>query len=113
MSESKKRLTPTLEFNNLFDNWLADRENKISAVACNVMRFLISKANNKTAIAFPTIKTIIQCTRLSKSSVDRAFNELEKLLLMKRHKRESANEAGFKRNEYRILLSKDFEDPPN
>ena len=93
-----------MEFNNAFDDWLNDKGKEISSNACSVMRYLISKSHNKTGIAFPSGETIVLCTRLSKASVFRSLNELEKLELIIRVKRE--NLGGFKRNEYKFLLRK-------
>lgn len=110
MEYQKKRYTPSIELNNKFDEFLKDEENQISSNACSVMRYLISKANNKTGKAFPGSKSIAIYTRLSKASVFRALNELEKLRLIKRRRRCSTNKIGFKRNEYTFLVGKDSDE---
>jgi DNA-binding MarR family transcriptional regulator len=84
MYRQNKILPYSIRFKEAFKNWRKEKKIKFLASRIQVMNTLIDYANNENGKAFPSIKTIMEETGLSKGTVDTCLDELEGLGLIQR-----------------------------
>jgi Fe2+ or Zn2+ uptake regulation protein len=108
MNGQNKKTSYSIRYKEAFKKWKKDTGIKITSNGVLVMKILTEHVNNETKLAYPSVEKIMEESEISKSAIFKKLDLLEKVGLIKRHKRKG--KSGFKRNDYQILLDDYFTD---